>query len=65
MGELPANKKGLTYKKYKDEYEALSESKKIAFLIDNTSMIKRPILEKNDQTVAMGFDEEQYKKLKF
>jgi arsenate reductase-like glutaredoxin family protein len=27
-------------------------------------MIKRPVLEENDKTLAMGFDEEEYKKLK-
>ena len=64
MGELPANKKGLTYRKFKDEYEALSTARKTKFLIENTSMIKRPVLEKNDKTLAMGFDEETYKELK-
>ena len=65
FGELPANKKGTTYKKVKDEYEALSVSAKIKFLIENTSMIKRPVLEKNGKTIAMGFDEEVYGALNF
>lgn len=65
FGELPANKKGITYRKFKDEYEALSETAKIKFLCENTSMIKRPVLEKNDKTIAMGFEEEAYKALKF
>jgi arsenate reductase len=64
MGDFPANKKGITYKKFKEEFEALSPAKKIQFLTEHTSMIKRPILEKNDVTLAMGFDEEDYKKLK-
>ena len=66
-GELPANKKGITYKKYKDEFESLTEAQKIKFLISNTSMIKRPILEKNDKTIAMGFsdgEEKTYQGLK-
>jgi Spx/MgsR family transcriptional regulator len=63
FGELPVNKKGLTYKKYKDEYEVLSPTLKIKFIIENSSMIKRPILEKDDVTIAMGFDEEVYKGL--
>lgn len=62
--ELPVNKKGTTYRKFKDEYEGLTESKKIDFLIANTSMIKRPVLEKNDKTIYLGFDEEGYKGLK-
>lgn len=65
FGELPANKKGITYKKYKEEFESLTPAKKIQFLIEHSSMIKRPILEKNEKTLAMGFDEEEYKKIKF
>lgn len=64
FGELPANKKGTTYKKFKDEYEALSPSAKIKFLIENSSMIKRPVLERNGKTLAIGFDEETYGALK-
>lgn len=63
--ELPVNKKGITYKKYKEEYESLATAFKIKFLIENTSMIKRPVLEKNNKTIAIGFDEEVYKGLKF
>ena len=65
FGELPVNKKGTTYKKLKDEYEGLTEAAKIKFLCTNTSMIKRPVLEKNEKTIAIGFDEETYKGLKF
>lgn len=64
LGELPANKKGLTYRKYKDEFEALTPAKKIDFLIENTSMIKRPVLENKNKTLAFGFDEETYSGLK-
>lgn len=64
MGELPANKKGTTYKKYKEEFELLSPAKKVDFMILNSSMIKRPILENKGKTVAMGFDEETYAGLK-
>jgi arsenate reductase len=42
FGELPINKKGATYRKYKDHYEALSMAEKIEFIIVNTSIIKRP-----------------------
>jgi arsenate reductase len=64
-GELPVNKKGITFKKFKDEYENLTSAQKIKLIIENTSMIKRPVLEKNDKTIAMGFEEEFYKGLKF
>ncbi|CEG55715.1 arsenate reductase family protein [Legionella fallonii] len=59
-GELPINKKGTTYRKYKDHYEALSTPEKIDFIIANTSMIKRPILEQDGKIIAMGFNEELY-----
>lgn len=62
-GELPINKKGMTYRKYKDTYEALSGTEKIAFIIANTSLIKRPVLEKNGEVMALGFSEEQYQEL--
>ena len=65
FGELPVNKKGITYKKLKDDYESLTPTQKIKFITENTSMIKRPVLEKNDKTIAMGFEEEIYKGLKF
>ncbi|TAL65872.1 MAG: Spx/MgsR family RNA polymerase-binding regulatory protein [Legionella sp.] len=60
LGELPVNKKGLTYRKYKDTYEALPNSEKINFIIANPSIIKRPILVKNGKTIAIGFDENQW-----
>lgn len=64
FGDLPANTKGVTYKKHKDVYEGLSKKDKVKFLIENTSMIKRPILEKNGKVLAFGFDEESYKTVK-
>jgi arsenate reductase len=63
LGELPVNKKGTTYRKFKDEFESLSESKKIDFLVVHSSMIKRPILEKNEEVVHIGFDHDVYEGL--
>ncbi len=63
FGDLPVNKAGLTYKKHKVEYEALSAAKKITFLCQNSSMIKRPILEENGKVLAFGFKEDEYKTL--
>ncbi len=61
MGELPVNKSGLTYKKHKEVYEGLSEKEKVTFITQNSSMIKRPILERNGSVLAFGFKEEEYK----
>lgn len=63
LGELPINKKGMTYRKYKDHYEALSMPEKIDFIIANTSLIKRPVLEQNGKTIAVGFNEEHYQEI--
>ena len=63
LGELPVNKKGMTYRKYKESYDALGTPEKIAFIIANTSLIKRPVLEKNGTVITLGFDEEEYKEL--
>lgn len=61
LGALPINKKGATYRKHKEVYEALSQSGKIDFIIANPSLIKRPILVENAKTIAVGFSEEEYK----
>ena len=60
MGQLPVNSKGLTYKKHKEEYEALSAKERITFIITHASMIKRPILEKNSKVLVLGFKEGEY-----
>ena len=61
FGGLPVNSKGLTYKKFKNEFEALSDKDKKEFIQKNTSMIKRPILEKDGRVLSFGFIEEDYK----
>ncbi len=60
FGGWPVNKSGLTYKKYKAVYEALTEDAKVKFLQQNTSMIKRPILWDENRVLAFGFSEEMY-----
>ena len=62
-GELPINKKGMTYRTYKDEYEALSMPEKIDFISAHPSLIKRPVLVHNAKVIALGFNEEHYKEL--
>ncbi len=64
FGELPANKKGPTFRKIKEAYDIGSKSEKMALLIANSSAIKRPILEKEGTVLAIGFDEEIYRKIK-
>lgn len=64
LGEYPVNTKGPTYRKIKEEFEAATASQKIKLLIENTSAIKRPILEKNGKMIAIGFDADKYTALK-
>lgn len=63
FGGLPVNTKGQTYKKHKETFEKLSPKEQIQFLCENSSMIKRPILEKDQKVLAFGFEEDQYKSL--
>ncbi len=57
FGDWPLNKKGPTFRKNAEAFEKLSETKIPAFIIANSSMIKRPILEKDGVVLAIGFDE--------
>ncbi len=62
FGELPVNKKGQTYKKHSLTFEKLSDAEKIPFLIKNSSMIKRPILQHDKKVLCFGFVEAEFKK---
>lgn len=63
--EQVINKNGLTFKKLSKEEQAAinSPDKAIAYLMQNTSAIKRPIVEKNDKALLLGFNEDNYKAL--
>jgi len=45
FGELPVNKAGTTFRKFKEAYEAASAEEQAQLLIANPSALKRPILE--------------------
>lgn len=58
LGELPVNKRGTTFRKIKEDYElAKSEKDKMDIIMSNSSVIKRPILESDDEVVAIGWQE--------
>ncbi|MES2650373.1 MAG: Spx/MgsR family RNA polymerase-binding regulatory protein [Bacteroidota bacterium] len=57
--EKVINKNGLTFKKLsKDEQSAInSPERAVAYLLNNTSAIKRPVVEQNGKAINIGFDE--------
>ncbi len=60
--EKVINKNGLTFKKLSKEEQAeiVSEDQALSYLIQNTSAIKRPIVEQNEQAILLGFNETEY-----
>ena len=59
--ESLVNKKGTTWKKLSPEQQAavVDEQSARAVLLQNNSMIKRPIIELENE-IILGFDEEKY-----
>ena len=62
--EVLLNRKGLTWKQLPEAERARikTEADAIQLMIDKTSIIKRPLLEKNGKVLLLGFDEESYAK---
>jgi Spx/MgsR family transcriptional regulator len=63
FGDWPVNKKGPTYRKIKEEFEAATAPAKYKILMETTSAIKRPILVKNNKVKTFGYVEEEFNKL--
>ena len=62
--EALVNKKGATWRLLPPATQASVSTQKaaIALMIEKTSVIKRPLLEKDGKIIALGFDETEYKK---
>jgi Spx/MgsR family transcriptional regulator len=60
MKTWPVNTKGPTYRKIREQFESANEAQKLTLLLQNTSAIKRPILEQDGVVQAVGFDPEFY-----
>lgn len=58
LGDIPVNKRGTTFRKFKEEYEEASKEEKINLLVENSSAIKRPIVEAS--VTLMGFDKDKW-----
>lgn len=60
MKTWPVNTKGPTYRKIREQFDAANDSQKIKILIENSSAIKRPILEEDGVVQAIGLDTSFY-----
>jgi len=61
--EILLNKRGTTWRKLSDEIKADIDTKKaVSIMLENTSIIKRPVLDLND-TLHIGFKAEQYQEI--
>jgi arsenate reductase len=56
------NKKGTTWRKLSPEQQLAvkDQNTAVALLLENTSAIKRPIVEQDNKPVLLGFQEESY-----
>lgn len=62
--EVLVNKRGTTWRNLDEDIkkEVKNEKAAIALMLDNNSVIKRPLIEKNGKVIVLGFDEAEYKK---
>jgi len=60
--ESLVNKKGTTWRQLDDtlKNKIVNESSAIQLMMEKTSLIKRPLIEKDGQMAVLGFDEEMY-----
>lgn len=63
--EKLVNRAGMTYRKLSDEEKAAikDNASATALMMKKNSVIKRPIVEKDGNIVALGFKEEDYQEL--
>lgn len=63
--EKLVNRSGMTWRKLPDErkQQVTDEQSALALMMEKSSVIKRPVLEQDDQIQLLGFDESAYQKL--
>ena len=63
--EVLVNRKGTSWKNIDaaTQSKITNEKAAIALLVENTSMIKRPLIEKGVNVVVLGFEDEKYGEL--
>lgn len=60
--ESLVNKRGTTWRQLDEKIQqsVTSEKAAISLMKEKTSVIKRPLIEKNGKVLAVGFDEKEY-----
>jgi arsenate reductase len=63
--ERLVNKKGTTFRQLdeKTKNSIINEAAAISLMTEKTSVIKRPVIEKNGKFLLLGFDLKEYEKL--
>lgn len=63
--EVLVNKRGTTWRQLDEAVQSkiTNEAAAISLMKEKTSVIKRPLIEKDNKVVALGFDEAQFRKL--
>jgi arsenate reductase (glutaredoxin) len=62
--ESLVNKRGTTWRQLDGAAQAkvTNEKAAISLMLEKNSVIKRPLIEANNKVVALGFDEDEYKR---
>lgn len=62
--ESLVNKRGTTWRQLDPSVQSrvTGEKPAIALMLEKTSVIKRPLIEKGDKVVLLGFDESEYER---
>lgn len=63
--ESLVNKRGTTWRQLDEtlQRKVINEASAIALMQDKTSVIKRPLIERDGKVITLGFDENEYSKL--
>lgn len=63
--ESLVNKRGTTWRQLDEAVQQATTNERaaIALMKEKTSVIKRPLLEQGNKVIALGFDEQEYRKL--
>jgi arsenate reductase len=63
--ERLVNKKGTTWRQLDDDVKSkiTNEVSAVGLMVEKTSVIKRPLMEKDGKVLTLGFDEKEYERI--